>query len=158
MVSTPISPIRVYADTSVYGGVFDEEFAEHSQQFFDEVRDGRFRLVTSPSVMLELQGAPLQVRTFFQTIASDAETVVPDQATDHLQSKFLDSAIVGPKSSEDARHVALAIVNACSVLVSWNFKHIVHRVKALSFNAVSALHGYPPIDIRSPREVIHYAD
>lgn len=28
-------PIKVYADTSVYGGVFDEEFAEASQAFFD---------------------------------------------------------------------------------------------------------------------------
>ena len=27
-------PIKVYADTSVYGGVFDEEFTEASQALF----------------------------------------------------------------------------------------------------------------------------
>ena len=39
--------IRVYADTSVYGGVFDEEFAEASRTFFEQVRGGRFRLILS---------------------------------------------------------------------------------------------------------------
>ncbi len=42
--------IRVYADTSVYGGAFDEEFAEASRSFFDQVRAGRFRLIVSPIV------------------------------------------------------------------------------------------------------------
>ena len=31
---------RVYADTSVYGGCFDEEFAQESQAFFESVRRG----------------------------------------------------------------------------------------------------------------------
>ena len=39
-------PIRVYADASVYGGVFDEEFEVASQAFFDNVRsDGLLSLV-----------------------------------------------------------------------------------------------------------------
>jgi len=29
--------LRVYADTSVFGGVFDDEFAEASRAFFDQV-------------------------------------------------------------------------------------------------------------------------
>ncbi len=36
--------IRVYADASVYGGAFDEEFDAASREFFDAVRAGRFRL------------------------------------------------------------------------------------------------------------------
>ncbi len=28
-------PIKIYADTSVYGGIIDEEFAEASHAFFD---------------------------------------------------------------------------------------------------------------------------
>ena len=30
-------PIRVYADTSVFGGVFDEEFQVASRTFFEQV-------------------------------------------------------------------------------------------------------------------------
>jgi hypothetical protein len=53
----PSRPVRAYADTSVYGGVFDEEFDEPSRLFFDEVRADRFRLVISPLVGNELTDA-----------------------------------------------------------------------------------------------------
>jgi hypothetical protein len=36
--------LRVYADTSVFGGCFDEEFAVESTAFFREVSGGRFLL------------------------------------------------------------------------------------------------------------------
>lgn len=40
--------LRVYADTSVFGGVFDQEFEIASRVFFEQVKQGLFRLVTSP--------------------------------------------------------------------------------------------------------------
>jgi hypothetical protein len=46
----PIRALRVYADTSVYGGVFDEEFADASRAFFDQVAEGGFQLVISALV------------------------------------------------------------------------------------------------------------
>ena len=56
---------RVYADTSVYGGAFDEEFATASREFFEQVRRGRFALVTSTVVREELEAAPANLRQFF---------------------------------------------------------------------------------------------
>jgi hypothetical protein len=44
-------PMRVYADTSVFGGICDKEFEEASAAFFDLVRASRFRLVVSPVVL-----------------------------------------------------------------------------------------------------------
>jgi hypothetical protein len=35
-------PMRVYADTSVFGGVFDAKFEEDSMAFFAWVREGLF--------------------------------------------------------------------------------------------------------------------
>ena len=49
---------RVYADTSVFGGVFDEEFSRPSRLFFDLVHQGKFDLVLSEVVRRELAGAP----------------------------------------------------------------------------------------------------
>nr|VFK12909.1 MAG: hypothetical protein BECKLPF1236A_GA0070988_100798 [Candidatus Kentron sp. LPFa]VFK29163.1 MAG: hypothetical protein BECKLPF1236C_GA0070990_100817 [Candidatus Kentron sp. LPFa] len=43
-----------------------------------------------------------------------------------LQRQYIDSGVVTPKSAEDALHVALATVSCCALIVSWNFKHIVH--------------------------------
>jgi hypothetical protein len=36
-----ILAIRIYADTSVFGGVFDDEFAAASKIFFDQVEQGQ---------------------------------------------------------------------------------------------------------------------
>jgi len=36
--------IRVYADTSVFGGIYDEEFKEPSRTFFEQVKSGAIRL------------------------------------------------------------------------------------------------------------------
>ena len=54
--------IRVYADTSVYGGVFDPGIDAASQEFFAQVKAGRFQLVVSDVVVDELQEAPARVR------------------------------------------------------------------------------------------------
>ena len=54
-------PLRVYADTSVYGGVFEEEFEAPSRIFFGQVRAGLFHLVTSPLLERELVHAPKEV-------------------------------------------------------------------------------------------------
>ena len=38
---------RVYVDTSVFGGVCDEEFAQPSRRFFERVSRGEFVVVVS---------------------------------------------------------------------------------------------------------------
>ena len=40
------------------------------------------------------------------------------------------------------------------IIVSWNFKHIVHFDKIRGFNAVNLREGYLPIEIRSPMEIV----
>jgi hypothetical protein len=54
--------------------------------------------------------------------------------------------------------VALATVAACAVLVSWNFKHIVHYDKIAWYNAVNTVEGYSAIAIHSPQEVVGYEE
>ena len=44
------------------------------------------------------------------------------------------------------------------MIVSWNFRHIVHHDKRRMYNAVNALHGYRCIDILTPAEVIQYEE
>jgi len=45
-------------------------------------------------------------------------------------------------------------VARADVLVSWNFRHIVHLDKIRGFNAVNLKEGYGAIEIRSPREIV----
>ncbi len=150
--------VRIYADTSVFGGVFDEEFAEPSKAFFQEVRENRFALVTSAVVQAELEPAPEEVRNFFEDNLDVAEVAEVTDEVLILRDAYLESGIVSTKYSDDALHVALASVSDCKIIVSWNFRHIVHFEKIPKYNAVNVLCGHTTLGIYSPTEVIRYED
>ena len=57
--------LRMYVDTSVFGGVFDIEFMESSQTLFRQIRNGQFLLCVSEVVRREIELAPEQVRNFY---------------------------------------------------------------------------------------------
>jgi len=149
-----LAGIRVYADTSVYGGAFDEEFAEASRTFFDQVRRGRFHLVVSPIVDDELENAPHLVRTLFDELRRLGEIVDVSAEVVRLQQAYLDANIVLPRWEADALHVAVATVARCALIVSWNFRHIVNFQKVPLYNGVNLAWGYGLVGIHSPQEVI----
>ena len=146
--------IRVYADASVYGGAFDEEFKGASREFFDAVRANRFQLVVSTVVRNELKVAPERVFALFEEMQRLAEDADVSEESVLLQQAYLAAGIVGPQWEADALHVALATESQCAVIVSWNFKHIVNFKKIPLYNGVNLAHGYGPIAIHTPQEVI----
>ena len=75
-----------------------------------------------------------------------------------LQQRYIESRVVTEKSEDDALHVAVATVAKCDLIVSWNFKHIVHFDKIPKYNAVNILSGHGQIGIYSPLEIISYED
>jgi len=73
---------------------------------------------------------------------------------ERLRDAYLSAGVLGESSDADALHVAAATVLEVDLIVSWNFKHIVHFEKIRGFNAVGRLQGYKAVDIHSPLEVI----
>ncbi len=116
--------MKIYADTSVFGGVFDQEFIEPSKKFFEEVNSGRFVLVTSAVVEAEIEPAPERVRNLFYKYAKFANIAEVSKEAFNLQLSYIQSGVVTDKSLNDALHVAIATVSGCNLIVSWNFKHI----------------------------------
>ncbi|MGH8007460.1 MAG: PIN domain protein, partial [Candidatus Binatia bacterium] len=57
-----MSALRVYIDTSVFGGYFDTEFAEPSHRFFDAVFDHSVAALISDTLVGELVAAPPDVQ------------------------------------------------------------------------------------------------
>ncbi len=76
----------------------------------------------------------------------------------NLAELYLERKILTAKYRDDARHIAIASISNVDVLVSWNFKHIVHYDKIRLFNAVNLEKGLKTIDIYSPREVTNYEE
>jgi len=153
-----VSTRLVYADTSVYGGVFDDDFAPASRAFFVLVRSRRFELLVSDIVRREMGEAPQRVRRLFAELLPRMHVVPFDETVLALRGAYLSAGILGPQWAEDAGHVAAATVGGADLIVSWNFRHIVHFDKIRLYNAVNALRGHRAVEIRSPLEVIDYGE
>jgi len=146
---------RIYADTSVLGGCFDIEFAEESRSLIRMAREERAVILLSDLLAEELEGSPLEVQQLVAGLAGPSfERAFSSEESADLRDAYLRAAVVGRKHAPDAHHIALATVVRADVVVSWNFRHIVHWDRIRLFNAVNLREGYPPIEIRSPREVI----
>jgi predicted nucleic acid-binding protein len=152
----PMQKKRTYVDTSVFGGVFDDEFDVASQRFFNQVKQNEFILVTSAVVQEELKQAPGDVRSFFMEMLPHSEIKKITRESLDLRNAYLEAKILSSKYSNDALHVAIATIANCHIILSWNFKHIVHFNKIPLYNAINILNGYSPISIFSPLEVIKY--
>ena len=149
--------LRIYVDTSVFGGCFDEEFETDSVQLFDLINSGKFILVVSEVTFAEISKAPKYVQNILTDIdAGKIEIIEMTDEIDNLRDAYLNAGILGKASFNDAYHVACASVANVDIIVSWNFKHIVHFEKIRGFNAVNLLNGYNQIAIYSPKEVINY--
>jgi hypothetical protein len=147
--------IRVYADTSVFGGCFDAEFEQASRRFFEDVLQGRIQLVLSDTTALELTAAPEHVRRVLTDLPpSSVERVMLNEEIERLRDAYLAHGVVGPASSRDAEHIAAATVADVDMIVSWNFKHIVHYEKISGYQGVNLLEGYSAVRIYSPLEVV----
>lgn len=147
-------PIRVYADTSVFGGVFDPEFASASKAFFERAREGVIEVVVSILVLDELEDAPPAVSGFLEEIRSLLTRVNISEDADYLHEAYLRAGVVSRKSDTDALHVATATVSGCRAIVSWNFKHIVNFRRIPLYNGINQMQGYGPIAIHTPAEMV----
>ncbi len=146
---------RFYADTSVFGGCFDEEFSEPSRALFEHILQGTFRLIVSDTLLLELQDAPQRVRDILFSIPIGVmERVELLVEVERLRDAYIAVGVVGPASLRDAEHIAAATVADVDMIVSWNFTHIVHFEKISGYQGVNLVYGYRAVRIFSPREVI----
>ncbi|MEO7989888.1 MAG: hypothetical protein ABI663_10120 [Chryseolinea sp.] len=146
---------RIYIDTSVIGGYFDEEFEFYTKLFFEKVEQGKFKVILSDILLTELIGAPENVIRFYQSIPK-AQIEYVEQNVDSIQlgEPYLTEEVVGKTSRTDCRHIALATLINADILVSWNFKHIVNITRIRGYNSVNTKYGHRILEIRTPREII----
>jgi predicted nucleic acid-binding protein len=147
-----------YVDSSVFGGVFDDEFEVDSRAFVRQAEQGRFTILTSVLVAGEIASAPALVRELYDKLIPKARILEISEPALSLQSAYLAEGIVSEKWADDALHVAIAAVAGADLIVSWNFRHIVHLDKISCYNEVNITKGYRPLAIHSPSEVISYED
>jgi len=148
--------IRVYVDTSVFGGVNDDEFAEPSRRFLARLKRGEFTAVISTELLRELGSAPMTVKKELDDIPDELlENAPVDYRVEALADAYVAGGVLGEASRSDAIHVATATVAEADLIVSWNFKHIVNYNRIRKYNAINVLQGFRPIEVLSPAEMAY---
>jgi len=147
--------MRIFVDTSVIGGCYDEEFGFTSRLLFAEFRNGKAIAVVSSLTLEELKLAPERVGRVLDDLPDDVlEYVDLSEEAVELAEQYMAGGVLGPGSLVDAQQIAVATLHNVDVIVSWNFRHIVNLRRIRSFVSVNAKRGLTTPEIRSPREVL----
>jgi len=150
---------RIYIDTSVIGGYFDEDFKEATTMLFDRLDKNEIIFVVSDLLDLELLHAPQHVRQLLHNYSTDKfQRIELTEEAIKLADTYIKEKVVGKTSLEDCRHIALATIHKVDVLASWNFKHIVNLDRIKGYNSVNMRLGYSIIEIRSPKDLVNYGN
>jgi predicted nucleic acid-binding protein len=148
--------MQFYVDTSVWGGVGDNEFSLWTIPFFEQVRNGLFSIIISDLTLRELSKAPEYIKNLPTTIPPQyLEIVKINEEIITLSESYLKEGVLNPKFQSDAQHIAVATIMKADSLISWNFKHMVNFFRIRQYNSINLKYGYSVIDIRTPKEVIY---
>ena len=138
----------VVADPAVH------QFSEWSNSLMRDFATGTFIPLLSDVVAAEIGDAPEAVRRRYDDLLrGEHEFYLVTEEVIELADAYQRREILTPKFFDDGLHIALASVAEADLLVSWNFRHIVHFDKIRLFNSVNLELGYKPLQIFSPREV-----
>lgn len=150
---------RLYLDTSVFGGYYDEEFQEFTKPLFVRINNGEFKVLLSAVLQKELEPAPEKIIKLIKELKEEhTEFLEEDDDAVELATEYIAEKVVGQTSFADCLHIALATINKADLLVSWNFKHIVNMDRIRGYNSVNIKNGYKQLEIRSPRDLMNYGD
>ena len=90
--------MRVYLDTSMFGGCFDQEFEIWSNHLIALVKVGHYKAVISEVSEFELQFAPKHVKDILNSIpANNIEIAELTDEAKHLAELYIKEKIVTKK-------------------------------------------------------------
>ena len=147
--------LKIYLDTS---------FISHLHQFdvpdkmndtlalWNDIIVGEYHVVISEVTTRELMNALEPKRSIIADYLTKTnfEVLPITEETDKLAHEIIKRGILTPKSFDDCAHIAVAILNNCDIIVSWNFKHLVNIKTINGVREIVVSNYYKPIDIYSP--------
>jgi hypothetical protein len=145
-----------YVGTSVWGGYFDVEFSEWTKPFINQLIRRKDTVVVSNITLTESSRAPENVRNLLESFPEELlEITTLSEEQEKLARYYLEEGALPQKFEPDAFHIAIATIKRVDSLVSWNYKHMVNFFRIRLYNSINLKHGYPAIDVRTPREVTY---
>ncbi|ATZ61831.2 MAG: PIN domain-containing protein [Methanosarcinales archaeon Met12] len=148
--------MRVYMDTSVISALFDERNPGRvslTEAFFAEI--GNFETFISEITVAEIERTPdIELRGKMKDTVSRFSVLSLTDDVEWIASEYIRHGAVPEGYTEDAYHIAIAVISEVDYLLSWNFKHIVRRKTRDIVRMVNTLNNLRQIEIMTPAELL----
>ena len=147
--------LRVYLDTSVVSAYVDDRLPERRQatvEFWGRLAEYEAAISALTVTEIQATGSSALREQMLELVRPFTVLPVGDDAR-RLGQEYVRRGVFSAATTEDAIHVAVAVVSRQDMLVSWNFRHLVNRHRRALINETNILLGYPTIEILAPPEV-----
>jgi len=147
--------LKIYLDTSVVSHLDAPDTPDRMHDtfaFWDEILLGLFSVFISDVTIEEIErcAEPKKSKLYGFLGSIAVSRIEETEEAIILTNKYMEFGVLKEKSRDDCRHIALATVNECDYIVSWNFKHFVNIKTIDKVQAVNKLLGYNEIRIVPP--------
>ncbi len=150
---------KIYLDTSVISHLKADDTPEKmidTLLFWDELKQNKFEVIISRVTLEELAECPEPKQSILFDYLGQIEYTIVDEVEEsfNLAKEYIKYGVLNQKSYDDCRHIAVATMNECKFIISWNFKHIVNYRTIEKVKAVNKLLGFNEFDILPPSMIL----
>ena len=151
-------PLKLYVDTSVWNFALETERIDCllTNEFLQIIRNSEYSIFISDIVLSEVLNAYEPRKSKLQELLNiyGYEILNVDDDTRELANIYINEGLIPRNEINDAQHIAIATVNRCNLLVSWNFKHMVKAKVIMGVHHINHREGFGLIDIVSPEHFL----
>ena len=126
-----MNKMRIYLDTSVISYLDQQDSPEkmkETQEVWELLKSEEYEVIISSLAIREISEANYEkseiLFSYLEQINYE-ECEINDEI-EELAELIINEGILKPKSIDDATHIAAAIYSNASMILSWNFKHLVN--------------------------------
>lgn len=148
--------LKVYLDTSVISHLQHEDVPEKMRETLELWEQFRLRkdieIVISDLVVREISQCSEPKLSFLLEKLAELDYTLVHVTEDEraLANTYLENGVLRKKSLDDLTHIAIATLNECRYIVSWNFKHFVNPKTIKAVNAINLSLNLSQVDIFPP--------
>ncbi len=148
--------MKIYFDTSIISALFDDRNPERkilTKDFF-RIAD-RYELYISEITLLEIhQTISIELKEKMIEAISTYHVLQLTDSVQKIAKQYIDYGAVPSNYTEDAYHIAIAVIHEMDYLLSWNFRHIVRKKTRDIVQMVNAINELKTIMILTPPELL----
>ncbi|MBI4614968.1 MAG: type II toxin-antitoxin system VapC family toxin [Planctomycetes bacterium] len=153
----------VYVETTIPSFYCDERttpavvFRRELTRIWWPAARSRYDLVTSQAVLAELRRAPEPKRTVMLAMMERIPVLALTEQALRVAKVYVAQRVMPRDPGGDAMHLALASVNGCDYLATWNCRHLANAEKLPHIRAVNGELGLPVPILATPEQLMEEA-